>query len=47
VSWRDDAEPYELIIPGPVGRAIRESLPEAVALAVIESAPPIAARPSC
>lgn len=36
MSWRDDAEPYELIIPGPVGRAIRESLPEAVAMAVIE-----------
>ncbi len=36
MTWRDDAEPYELIIPGPVGRAIRESLPEAVAMAVIE-----------
>ncbi len=36
MSSRDDAEPCELINPGPVGRAIRESLTEAVAMAVIE-----------
>ncbi len=29
-------EPYELVVPGPVGRAISEELPEAVAWAVIE-----------
>ena len=28
--------PYELVVPGPVSRAIREELPEAVAWAVIE-----------
>ena len=30
--------PYELVVPGPVSRAIREQLPEAVAWAVIEFA---------
>ena len=34
----DPEEPgrYEIVIPGPVSRAIREELPEAVAWAVIE-----------
>ncbi len=30
------AEDYELVVPGPVARAIAEQLPEAVAIAVIE-----------
>jgi len=29
-------EPYELVVPGPVGRVIREALPEGVAWAVID-----------
>ena len=29
-------EPYEIVIPGPVSRAIREELPEGAAWAVIE-----------
>lgn len=29
-------EPYELVVPGPVGRVIREELPEGVAWAVID-----------
>jgi mRNA interferase RelE/StbE len=35
VSGRPSDEPYELVVPGPVSRAIREELPETVAWAVI------------
>jgi len=31
-----DGEPYELVVPGPVGRVISEELPEGIAWAVIE-----------
>lgn len=31
-----DDEPYELVVPGPVGRVISEELPEGVAWAVLE-----------
>lgn len=29
-------EPYEIVVPGPVGRVIREELPQGVAWAVID-----------
>jgi mRNA interferase RelE/StbE len=38
VSTSAGEGPYELVVPGPVSRAIREELPEAVAWAVIEFA---------
>jgi hypothetical protein len=31
-----DDEPYELMVPGPVGRVISEELPEGIAWAVLE-----------
>lgn len=31
-----DDEPYELVVPGPVGRVISEELPEGIAWAVLE-----------
>jgi mRNA interferase RelE/StbE len=36
VSGEDGAHRYDIVIPGPVKRAISEVLPEAVAWAVIE-----------
>jgi mRNA interferase RelE/StbE len=36
VSAPGKPEPYEVVVPGPVRRAISEKLPEGVAWAVIE-----------
>jgi mRNA-degrading endonuclease RelE of RelBE toxin-antitoxin system len=36
VTRSEDPKPYDIVIPGPVSRVIREELPEAVAWAVIE-----------